>query len=162
MNKKIKKYKIILCVIFALAQIYIFKPNVSFAQGTKTLEDGIYVIKSAIDNNYVLDVEGASTAQCANVLLYRNNNANNQKFSVKYLGDGYYTIAAVHSNRLLDVANAGKKPETNVWQVGSNNTDAQKWIIKDAGNGCMELIGEVILCFLIFGGIGFLVSQCSN
>lgn len=34
--------------------------------------------------------------------------------------------------------------------------------IKDAGNGCMELIGEVILCFLIFGGIGFLVSQCSN
>ena len=160
MNKKIKKYKIILCLIFALTQIYIFKPNISFAQGEKTIEDGIYVIKSAIDNNYVLDIEGASTEQCANVLLYTNNNANNQKFSVKYLGDGYYTIAAVHSNRLLDVANGGKTPETNVWQVGVNNTEAQKWYIKDAGNGYYNIISRLNGLYLdIYGGK---VKNCAN
>ena len=160
MKKNINKQKIILIVLLIIAQIYIFKPNVSFAQNKKTLEDGTYIIKSALNENYVLDVENASTEQFANVLLYQRNNANNQKFSVKYLGDGYYTITAVHSNRLLDVANGGKKPETNVWQIASNGTDAQKWIIKDAGNGYYNIVSKLNGLYLdVYGGK---IKNCAN
>ena len=119
----------------------------------RTLEDGTYTIKSANNTNYVLDIEGASKQQCANVLLFQNHEAANQKFRVKYIGDGYYTIAAVHSNRLLDVANGGKEPETNVWQIGSNNTDAQKWIIKEAENNSYYIISKLNGLYLdVYGG----------
>ena len=36
------------------------------------LDEGIYTIKSFDNENFVLDVEGASTQQCANILLYQN------------------------------------------------------------------------------------------
>ena len=126
----------------------------------RTLEDGIYTIKSANNTKYVLDVEGASKQQFANILVYENHEAANQKFRVKYVGNGCYTIAALHSNRLLDVANGGKKPETNVWQIGSNNTEAQKWIIKDAGNGSYFVISKLNGLYLdVYGGQA---KNCAN
>lgn len=126
----------------------------------KVLEDGTYTIKSANNKKYVLDVEGASKQQFANILIYENHEASNQKFRVKYIGDGCYTIAAVHSNRLLDVANGGKKPETNVWQIGSNNTDAQKWIIKKADNNSYYVISKLNGLYLdVYGGQA---KNCAN
>ena len=160
MKKNINQYKITLCLIFTILLIIIVKPNKSFAKAEKTIEDGTYTIKSALSNNYAIDVEGASKEQCANIIVYESNNANNQKFNVKYIGNGYYTIASVHSNRLLDVANGGKKPETNVWQIGSNNTDAQKWIIKDAGNGYYNVISKLNGLYLdVYGGK---IKNCAN
>lgn len=124
------------------------------------LDEGIYTIKSFDNENFVLDVEGASTQQCANVLLYQNHNAANQKFRVKYVGDGYYTISALHSNRFLDVANGSKIPETNVWQIASNGTDAQKWQIKDAGDGSYYIISKLNGLYLdVYGGIA---KSCVN
>ena len=124
------------------------------------LDEGIYTIKSFDNENFVLDVEGASTQQCANILLYQNHNAANQKFRVKYVGEGYYTISALHSNRFLDVANGGKIPETNVWQIASNGTDAQKWQIKDAGDGSYYIISKLNGLYLdVYGGIA---KSCVN
>ena len=98
----------------------------------KTIEDGTYVIKSAINSNYVVDVENSSKISGANVQLYSYNRGEQQRFNVKYLGEGYYEIEAVHSGKVLDVANAGKTAGTNVWQCNRNNQDAQKWIIQES------------------------------
>ena len=111
-------------------------------KGTKTIEDGNYFIKSAVNNKYVLDVAGKSTANQANVALYEYTGAKNQQFSVKYLNDGYYQITAVHSGKSLSVAGSGTKNETNVYQYGLSNPVAnnQKWVIKKQSDGTYSLI----------------------
>ena len=121
----------------------------------KTIEEGIYTIKSAINNDYVLDVENASTTSGANVQIYQNRNIESQKFQVEYLKDGYYIITAVHSGMVLDVANAGQTAGTNVWQCYRNDLDAQQWIIQDAGDGYYYLISKCNGLYLdVANGIG--------
>ena len=111
-------------------------------KGTKTIEDGVYAIRSAINTRYVLDVNGASKENGANVQLYEYSADNQKRFKVTYLGDGYYTIIALHSNKSLDVKDASKQKGANVWQYEQNGTDAQKWVIKDVGNGNYSIISK--------------------
>ena len=143
-NIKFKYRRIVL--IFGLIQICLFNTIISFAKdeikGTKTIEDGVYVIRSAINTRYVLDVNGASKENGANVQLYEYSADNQKRFKVTYLGDGYYTIIALHSNKSLDVKDASKQKGANVWQYEQNGTDAQKWVIKDVGNGNYSIISK--------------------
>ena len=118
------------------------KSSVQTLASSKTLDEGIYVIKSAINNDYVLDVANGSKTSGANVQLYQNKTLESQRFKVESLKDGYYIITAVHSNMVLDVANAGKTAGTNVWQCYRNEMDAQQWTIKDAGDGYYYLISK--------------------
>ena len=110
--------------------------------GTKTIEDGTYMIKSAIDTKFMLDINGASKNNGANVQLYEYSNVPQKKYKVKYLGDGTYSIIATHSNKALDVKDASKAKGANVQQWEWNGTDAQKWIIKDAGAGYYSIISK--------------------
>lgn len=75
----------------------------SLTTNQKTINDGIYAIKSALNTNYGLDVEKVSKDDGANIQIYKYEGLDNQKFEVKYNNDGYYTIKAVHSNKVLDV-----------------------------------------------------------
>ena len=110
--------------------------------GTKTIEDGTYMIRSAIDTKFMLDINGASKNNGANVQLYEYSNVPQKKYKVKYLGDGTYSIIATHSNKSLDVKDASKAKGANVQQWEWNGTDAQKWIIKDAGAGYYSIISK--------------------
>ena len=141
-EKVMKKIKKIIAIFMIIMLITVVEKYTKAAENSQTIEDGTYVIKSALNNNFVLDVSGASKSECANIQIYQNANVDQQKFKVKYLGSGYYSLTAVHSNKVLDVANAAKTNGTNVWQHSSNNTDAQKWIIKDAGNGYYYVISK--------------------
>ena len=40
--------------------------------GERTIQDGIYAIQTAINEEYVLDVNQASKSNCANIQLFRN------------------------------------------------------------------------------------------
>lgn len=110
--------------------------------GTQTIKDGYYNIRSAKDNNFGLDVEKASKANSANVLLYTMTGANNQKWNVKYLGNGYYSMAAAHSRKALDMQNAGIDNYCNVQQYDNSaaTNDAQQWLIKETGDGAYYII----------------------
>ena len=158
------KQKVRLIIYFfsvILFTFLIFNINKSYASdNAQTIDDGTYVIKSALNENYVLDVAWASTEQGANIEMYQRNNENNQKFNIKYLGNGYYTIAALHSNKLLDVALGKKTPETNVWQVADNGADAQKWMIKDVGDGYYYIVSKLSGLYLdVYGGV---IKNCAN
>lgn len=109
----------------------------------RTIEDGTYEIKSALNENYVLDVEGGSTSNWANIQLLQSNGRNNQKFNVIYIGDGYYQIIAVHSGKSIDVKDARIENCTNVQQCEYTGNDAQKWWIRDAGNGYYNIISKL-------------------
>ena len=143
--KNIKeKLKIVTYILVAMFVIFVtFNIKESLAtENTKTIEEGIYVIKSAINDKFVLDIEDASKANGANLQIYQSNRTNAQKFKVKYLNNGYYTIESVNSGKVLDVDDAKKTQGTNVQQYDSNNTDAQKWTIKKNSDGTYSLVSK--------------------
>ena len=138
------KYKIIFALIVFSIYLFLFN-NVSEATEEKIeqpLENGIYMIKSAINPKFMLDVNGASKDNGANVQLYEYSNVNQKKFKLTYEQDGYYTIIAMHSNKSLDVKDASKEKGANVWQWEANGTDAQKWKIKDNKDGTYSIISK--------------------
>ena len=138
-----KRYKFIYIMLFAIIQIFFINTNISFSTDNKqTIEDGIYAIKTVIDDKYGLDVSQASKQNQANIQLYEYRNVNQQKFKIKYEGNGYYSIRIAHSAKALDVAWDGKVDGTNVWQYELNGTDAQKWMIKDVGDGTYNIISK--------------------
>ena len=108
-------------------------------KGTRSLEDGEYEIKSVLNENKVFDIGGGSTADGAKVQLWNDVDVPQQRFLLKYIDDGFYSITAKNSNRVLDVPGASIKDGVGIQQFSSNGTDAQRWIIKelDDGNYCV-------------------------
>ncbi len=112
------------------------------ATGTKTIENGLYKIRSALSSYTYLDISGGSKSNNANLQIWQNEYVDQQYFQVSYLNNGYYRITAMHSNKALDVAGAGKRKGTNVAQYTSNGTDAQQWVIKAVGNNYYTIISR--------------------
>lgn len=113
------------------------------SQTTKSLENGVYTIYSALGSNMVLDIDGGSENSGANLQLWTKSNVDQQKFKIEYLNNGYYKIISLKSNKVLDVANGSNQNGANVWQYDNNGTKAQQWIIKDAGNGYYNIVSAV-------------------
>ena len=114
---------------------------IDFKESQRTIEDGIYQIACKSNDNFVLDIEGDSNNNCANLELWNNKRNNNQKFNITYI-DGYYHIQVVSSGKMLDVHGAGFVGGTNVEQYASNSGDNQKWIIEKNDNGCYKFYSK--------------------
>lgn len=99
------------------------------------LESGLYTIASAVDARYVLDVSGASLANCGNVQLWESNGTNAQKFYVQRIDGDIYSITNAWSALAVDVSGAAAQSGTNIQQYASNGTNAQKWIATWDGRG---------------------------
>ena len=112
-------------------------------KGSRTINDGYYYISCGIDESKVLDISAASKLSGANVQIWQNESVAQQKFYIKYDGNGYYTIKNVNSGKLLDVANGQTERGTNVWQWTSNSTDAQKWVISKTSDGYYNIISKL-------------------
>lgn len=141
------KCKIIYLSLFIIVLLLILNTSISFATDSVTeskeeILDGTFVIRTVLKDQLGLDVSQASELNKANIQLYEYVGENQQKFKVKHIGDGYYTITAVHSGKVLDVARAEKKDGTNVWQHELNNTDAQKWMLKKTEDGNYNIISK--------------------
>ena len=97
---------------------------------TALISNGLYTIALASNTNLVLDIDGASLKNAANVQMYTSNNTNAQKFYIYNTGNNVYTITNAYSTKRLDVANAKAEAGNNVWQYDANSTNAQKWTIE--------------------------------
>ena len=111
-------------------------------KGSKTIENGTYIIKTEINNNWVVDIPGSSVNNKQEVKIWSNGSTANQKYEVTYIGEGYYTITAQHSGKAIEVAEGSKKLYTNIQQNTKDTSDKQKWIIKEAGNGYYNIISK--------------------
>ena len=109
----------------------------SHGGGSAVLADGWYQIKSGVDTNYVIDVEGGSESNCANVILYQNKGVLNQGFLIKRQSGDYYTITALHSNLVLDVEGNGKNSGANViqYELNGSGSDNQLWKVSKTDDG---------------------------
>jgi uncharacterized protein YvpB len=101
---------------------------------TPVLAPGRYVIRFGASLNRVLDVNGASKADGANVAIWLSHMGGNQIFELLVDSEGYYIIKNVNSGKVLDVAGGAMRQGTNVLQWRSSNAIWQKWIIEKSGS----------------------------
>ena len=107
----------------------------------KCIEDGIYRIVSAVDDNKVLDICDSSKENCASLQIYEDNSRDSQKFIIKS-ENGVYTLTNFLSRKNIDVAGGHKHPGTSVWQYQENYTCAQRWYIVPCEKGYFKFVSQ--------------------
>ncbi len=121
-------------------------------QGKQTLSDGIYKIKTALNPQMVLDISAGSREDYANLQIWTDTNVKQQRFYIKYIGNGLYTIRPVHSRKALDVDDGSQRIGTNVKQYKPNNVEAQQWILKETEDGYYNIISKCNYLYLDIQG----------
>lgn len=107
------------------------------------IEEGTYILSTASDPNYSLDVKYGSTNKGANVWLYGNNETTAQQWILKKDSVGYITFVNVNSNKALDVSGGKVKNSSNIQQYDVNNTYSQKWIAKKNEDGTLTFVSAL-------------------
>lgn len=105
--------------------------------------NGTYVIESAVNRNFAVDVKSASTATGANVQLYKKNGTQAQTFILEHVKDGYYRIRNVKSGKVLDVTGGKALNRTNVQQYVWNETKAQLWKPEKNADGSYTFVSAL-------------------
>ena len=108
----------------------------------RVVEDGTYIISSAANDNYVLDINNSSLDWGGNLQLWTRLGGANQKFYIAYQGDGYYKISSVCSALAIDVENGSKENSTNIRQWEDNGADAQRFKIIKNSDGSYSFIAK--------------------
>lgn len=124
-----------------ISQKFIFE-KITEEVGSKTIEDGTYEIRTVLNKNKVFDIDLGSTESGANLQIWEDSNVPQQRFYVRYIGNGLYSITVKKSNKVLDVVNGVMQNENRIQQYDWNNTDAQKWIIRETENGKFNIISK--------------------
>ena len=140
------------------AQKYVFVPY--GASTGRTIEDGVYSIRSALDTNYCLDADGTATKSEykdeTNVQLWETNTCDDL-FYVEYLYDGYYNVSEVSTGLTIDICNVDANftyVNQNIQLYNKNGTRNQQWVIKDNDDGTYTLISKMSgYCLDLSGGI---------
>ena len=107
------------------------------------IEEGTYIISTASNPDYSLDVKYGSKDRSANIWLYGNNETTAQQWILKKDSVGYITFVNVNSNKALDVSGGKVKNGSNVQQYDVNNTYSQKWIAKKNEDGTLTFVSAL-------------------
>ena len=97
------------------------------------IDNGYYFIQSSLSSNKYVEIEGSSSANCANVQLYDFSGKSNQVFSISKTSD-YYLISPLCSGLLLDTDGNSASVGQNLIQYQNSGVAGQHWYFKDAGN----------------------------
>lgn len=134
------------------AQSFYFLSTSYAHPSSQIIRDGIYTFASGVDNDYAVDVPGASDAISTQLNLYLANGTLAQQFYLQWK-DGYYCITSMSSGRVFDGRSAGVVPTTALQQYTSNGTAAQRWVIEDNGDGTVSFFAANSgLCVDVQGG----------
>ena len=98
-----------------------------------SLENGTYMVHSAIDNDYVFDISGNSIENRANIQLYKQEDTTVQYYQFTKKGN-YYVVRSVYADKWLDIRTPiGNNSNLQLWE--SNDSAEEHWVLEDAGNG---------------------------
>ena len=102
-------------------------------------------LASMLDNSYVVDINGASTARGAKAQLYRDNGTNAQRYSLVgaslYETDVPYSIRSASNLGLsMDVPSASIADGTHLQMYSNNGTAAQTFMLKSVGDGSVYIV----------------------
>ena len=123
---------------------------------------GQWIISSAWDSKYVIDLYGGSTNNGSAIQIFTNNNSQAQAWKLmkvknvreemdelasknkNTLSDGTYFISSSkNTSYVLDVSNGSKNNFGNIWLFKNNGTVAQAWTVKHDSKG-----------YVTFGNVG--------
>lgn len=119
------------------------------AEANDSVADGAYIIMSELGT--VVDIDGASSDNMANVQVYADNGSSAQRFHISAVGqdpngEWYYQIQNVNSDKVLDCVAGGCEPGTDVWQYESNGSAAQQWYLRKTvladGSSCYQIVSR--------------------
>lgn len=111
----------------------------------RTIPDGNYIIVSAADPDYYLDIDGNDypAADNANVTLWGRRSETlppEDTWTVTYIDDGgFYSIRQNGTNMALDVNDASASAGANVQVYTYYGSNAQKWSISQNNNGSYRI-----------------------
>lgn len=89
-------------------------------------DDDVYRLEVVADGA-VLEVEGASTDNGANVRVGEDEGADHQRFVVRHVGDGEYSAEALHSGQGINVEGERTDPGENVLQWPYGGAPNERW-----------------------------------
>lgn len=120
---------------------------------------GQWIISSAWDSKYVIDLYGGSTNNGSAIQIFTNNNSQAQAWKLmkvknvreemdelasknkNILSDGTYFISSSkNTSYVLDVSNGSKNNFGNIWLFKNNGTVAQAWTVKHDSKGYVTFI----------------------
>lgn len=122
--------KIVLC--FSLAVVCIFLFSCYAFAGKKTVDDGLYFIKSALNTKQAVDVNGGNQTNGTKIQLWNSNARTSQQFRFVYR-KGFYYIYNVNCDKVLDVQGGVAKNGTKVQLYKYNGSKAQRWELVSVG-----------------------------
>ncbi|MEC9262052.1 MAG: RICIN domain-containing protein [Pseudomonadota bacterium] len=109
----------------------------NLANAPQSLQAGTYII-SNVASGRVIDVDGVSAADGANVHLWDNFDAPNQRWHATAVGENEFELVSQHSNACLDADNGSDN--VHQWSCfGSNN---QRWLIEGLPNGAYRVSSQ--------------------
>jgi len=111
--KKFKKILSLFCAITVL--VGILTVPASAASYRYAYPEGDYIIASAADPNYVLDLSGGGTATYTYFQLYERNDTPAQIFTVKKMDDGWFLLVHKESGKVVNVENGVSKCGARLW-----------------------------------------------
>ncbi len=140
MKKNMKKnMKRTLSVILITAVVFVFcymPISIRVSAATNQYFNGTYVLRSALNNNKVMDANGRKSVENGtNIELCIYNGGINQKYEITHVGSGWHKIICVWGNKAVDVWGAVRENETNVALYDWNGGDNQLWRFIPDGNG---------------------------
>ena len=115
------------------------EPDVSYPlASSSTTFNGRYLVK-AVHSNKCADVDGASTANQANI-SQGSCSGQGHIWTITPTSDGAYTLKALHSGKCMEVANSSTANGANVRQNSCTGSANQKWRIEYVGGDAYKLI----------------------
>lgn len=99
------------------------------------------VLYRIVNNNSgkVMAVDGASTANLANILQWTYNGSGDQKWALDPVSGGYFTLRASHSGKVADVMNFSTADGANVIQYDYHGSTNQQWRFNTTNNQFFEI-----------------------
>ena len=128
-----------LSVILITAVVFVFcyiPISIRVSAASYQYFNGTYVLRSALNNNKVMDANGRKSVENGtNIELCIYNGGINQKYEIIHVGSGWHKIIYVWGNKAVDVWGAVRENETNVALYDWNGGDNQLWRFVPDGNG---------------------------
>ena len=103
----------------------------------QTIADSTYAIKSAGNQNLVIDINAASKSSGVRAQLYGRNDTNAQKYRIQKQSNGYYTIQNINSGLYLMTSSDWRNVHDGlaVTQQKLRNDLSSYWMLRSTSNG---------------------------
>ena len=117
------------------------QPNQPAQPQQGVISDGWYYIKNVHAQKY-LQVQYNAANNAQNVELASGTGASGQKWYVKNLGNGYFTLQSRVGNFMLDIANGANADGANAQIYSAYSGDPQQFTVRYAGNGNYAILSK--------------------